>query len=388
MFPITSEAVLLVLIVVLMTLPRVLQRWRIPAPVSCFALGLLASALSIPLPDASTLGVLSTLGISSLFLGAGLEIEPADFRRGAWPLAGNLALRAATIALAGFGATRYLHVSWPVALLFALALLTPSTGFILQTLSGLRLDEAERFWVQIKAIAGEILALALLFAVLQSDSLAHLAASSALLVAIIVALRMSFVWLGRHVVPHAPGCEFSLLLMLGVIAAYLSYQLGAYYLIGAFVAGFLAKSLHDRLPTLASDANLHAIELFASFFVPFYFFHRGARTPLDTFGPGALAWGAALCATVLPLRIAGLWLQRRSIRGETSVASLRVAIALSPTFVFTLVVATLLRERYGIADRWYGALLVYAVVSTLLPAAFMARRPPAARAGGEGVGRA
>ena len=50
-----------------------------------------------------------------------------------------------------------------------------------------------------------------------------------------------------------------------------------YYLVGAFIAGLVARLLHQRM--LASHENLHALRLFASFFVPFYFFNAGTRCP-------------------------------------------------------------------------------------------------------------
>ena len=380
MIKLTSEAGFLLLIVVLMTLPRALQRWRVPTPISCFGLGMLAAALPLPLPDAALLGMLATFGISSLFLAAGLEIDTADLKRGAWPLLGNLAARVVALAVLGVAATHFLGVSWRVALLLALALLTPSTGFILNTLPSLELDAEEIFWVKIKAIGGEILALAALFVVLQSGAVVHLALSVASLLALITALLLGFIWLGRYIVPYSPGSEFSLLLTFGVVAAYLTYQLGVYYLVGAFVAGLLAKSLGARLPTLASKVNLHAVELFASFFVPFYFFNRGLLTPHQAFGPAALLGGVALALVLLPLRIAIVWAQRRWIKGEDRATSLRVATALTPTLVFTLVIASLLRERYGIAQSWYGALLVYAGISTVIPALLMARVPASAPA--------
>ena len=55
--------------------------------------------------------------------------------------------------------------------------------------------------------------------------------------------------------PHAPGSEFSLLVMVGMVAAYMTYQLGVYYLVGAFVAGLVAGLLRIRMPLLASDAT-------------------------------------------------------------------------------------------------------------------------------------
>ncbi len=82
----------------------------------------------------ATLALLATLGISSLFLFAGLEIDLQDFRRGKWPLLGHLAMRALMLVALGYLAMRYLGFTWQVAVLLGLAVLTPSTGFILDTL--------------------------------------------------------------------------------------------------------------------------------------------------------------------------------------------------------------------------------------------------------------
>ncbi len=364
---ITTELAYIALIFGLMVVPRVLQRFRIPAPLTCFAFGMVAVlAVGIEGKD-ETLALLSTLGISSLFLFAGLEVDLHGLRRGLVALLVHLGLRSITLAGAAYAAVWALGVPWPTAALLALAILTPSTGFILDSLQRLGLDEDERFWVTTKAIGGEILALLVLFVVLQSGSVKHLAWSSAALLAMIFVLPLVFVALVRLVVPHAAGSEFSLLVMVGLLAAYLTKQLGVYYLVGAFVAGLVARLLQERLPQLASRENLHAVKLFASFFVPFYFFSSGMHVP-----GGALQWeslwiGLALSAAVMPARIALVWLQRRVLFREDSQSSLRVALALTPTLIFTLVLATILRERFGLPDAWYGGLLVYAATTTLLP---------------------
>ena len=302
--------------------------------------------------------MLATLGISSLFLFAGLEVQIEDLRRGMWPLLIHLAARALSLSATAYLGITFLDLSWQVATLLALALLTPSTGFILDTLSRLGLTEDERYWVTVKAVGGELLALIVLFLVLQSGSIERLALSSAALAAMIVGMPLLFMGLGRIVLPHAPGSEFSLLVMVGLIAAYITYHLGVYYLVGAFLAGFIARLLRQRMPLLASDENLRAIQMFASFFVPFYFFYMGMRVPAGALSWDALMWGVGLTAVVLPLRIGSIWLHRRMTGGETARGSLRVATALAPTLIFTLVLATILRERFQVADMWYGALLI------------------------------
>jgi Kef-type K+ transport system membrane component KefB len=369
----SQEVLYLLLIFGLMVVPRILQRWRVPAPITSFGLGMAAAWLLAGSAADPTVALLASLGISSLFLFAGLEIELSDFVRGRWPLLGHLLLRAATLCVMVIAGVHWFDLRWQVAALLALALVTPSTGFILETLPQLGLDAEEAFWVRLKAIGGELLALLVLFVVLQSESLQGLAVASTALLAMIAGLPLLFLVLGRLVIPYARGSEFSLLVMVGFVAAFATYKLGVYYLVGAFLAGFAARVLRGRLPTLASDTNLHAIQMFASFFVPFYFFHKGMGVPRDAATVEALLLGLLLTVVALPARLALVWGQRRFIKGESGRASLRVAVALSPTLIFTLVLATILRERFALEDRWYGALLVYAGLTTILPSLVLSR---------------
>ncbi len=75
----------------------------------------------------------------------------------------------------------------------------------MDSLSRLGLSEDERFWVTSKAIAGELLALAALFIVLQAGDPGHMALSSLALLAMMVGLPLLFIALGRWVAPHAPA---------------------------------------------------------------------------------------------------------------------------------------------------------------------------------------
>lgn len=369
----TTDLVYLGLIFALIVIPRAMQRFRLPAPLTSVALGLAAATLFSATSHDSVLTLLSTLGISSLFLFAGLEVDVRVLWRGRWPLLAHLVLRSAVVAVATALAMRYGGYPWNTAALLALALLTPSTGFILESLPRLGLDEDECQWVRLKALGGEILALLALFIVLQADSVPHLGMSTAAVLAIIFGIPLLFRALVRIIVPYASGAEFSLLVMVGLIAAYLTDYLGVHFLVGAFIAGFIARVLRRRLPGLASDDNLRAIQLFASFFVPFYFFHAGMEVPLAALSLSALKLGMILSAVVIPIRIAVIWLQRRFLKGESAMGSLRVATALTPTLIFTMVLATILHDRFHLPDSYFGALLIYAAVTTLLPSILLAK---------------
>jgi Kef-type K+ transport system membrane component KefB len=363
----SQELVYLLLIFALLVIPRALQRFKLPAPITCLLLGLGAMLLWGERTHDPVIVLLSTLGISSLFLFAGLEVDLVQLRRGLAQLLAHLAVRVATLALAAWLAWQYLGLGWQAAALVALALLTPSTGFIIDTLERLGLDEEERFWVVNKAISGELLALAAMFVVLQSGDPVDLAVSSSVMVAMLVGLPLVFVALGRWVVPHAPGAEFSLLVMVGMVAAFITYKLGVYFLVGAFVAGLVARLLRTRMPRLASDDNIHALRLFATFFVPFYFFHAGTTIARDALSWQAAGYGLLLAATILPLRVGIVWLQRRMMFGEKRHSSLKVSVALAPTLVFTLVLAHILHTRFGLPDVLFGALIVYTLINTMLP---------------------
>lgn len=362
------ELVYLLLIFALLVIPRALQRFRLPAPITCLVFGIGAMlALGGSVHD-PVVTLLSTLGISSLFLFAGLEVDMGALRKGLWPLLAHLAIRIGSLCLLAWLGWRYLDLGWQAAALLALALLTPSTGFILDTLERLGLDEEERFWVTSKAIAGELLALAALFVVLQAGDPVQLGLSTLAMLALLVGLPLLYVAFGRWIVPHAPGSEFSLLVMAGFVAAFITYKLGVYYLVGAFIAGLVARLLRARIPRMASDENIHALRLFASFFVPFYFFHAGTQIARDALSLEALGLGLLLTALVVPLRVAMVWLQRRVLfRGEHRHSTFRVSVALTPTLVFTLVLAEILHSRFGLSGTLTGALVLYTTLNTLLP---------------------
>ena len=109
-----------------------------------------------------TVGLLATLGIVSLFLFAGLEVDFPDLRRGLRVLVQHVLIGLAMVALVAPLVRWYLDLAWRPAVLVALALLTPSTGFILDSLATLEISERERFWVKSKAVATELVALAAL----------------------------------------------------------------------------------------------------------------------------------------------------------------------------------------------------------------------------------
>ena len=188
----------------LLVIPRALQRFRLPAPLTCFAFGIIVAGFFKPLIKDSVISYLSTLGIAALFLFAGLEVDLAELRRQLPSLAANFAVRGLVLVACARIAAIYLHLGWQVDCLIALALLTPSTGFILDMLPHSGLDHTEQSEVALHAVAGEVTAVFLFMVVSQAGSVKTLLISGSAVALLIALMPLLFLALGRWVVPYAP----------------------------------------------------------------------------------------------------------------------------------------------------------------------------------------
>jgi Kef-type K+ transport system membrane component KefB len=333
-------------------------------------LGALAANLGW-VEDNITLQLLATFGIVALFLFAGLEIDGADLRRGSRMLVQHALLWSGLAAAAAVVAVKVFAFGVRPAVLIALALMTPSTGFILSSLPTLGLTEDEQFAVKAKAVGSELLALATLFFVLQTESVERFAFALAALAGIVFVIPIAFRAFAKNVAPFAPRSEFAFLLMVAVLCAWATRRLGVYYLVGAFIVGVAAQRFRQQLPAMSSEKMIDALEAFGSVFIPFYFFRAGMHISGDQLSLAAIGLGLALLVCCVPLRVAVTVLHRRLGLRESIENARRVGVALVPTLVFTLVLIELLRERYDVSDVVLGALALYTVLNTALPSAML-----------------
>lgn len=369
------ELAFIALLFALFIVPRALQRFRIPGAITSLVMGGVASALGSFSND-PTLQLLATLGIVALFLFAGLEIDGRELQSNAAALLYHaaawaaLATATALVAAIGFGAAPR------VAALLALALVTPSTGFILSSLAGLGLAGPEQRTVKTYAIASELMALAALFFVLQSTSIARLVLAIAAMIGVVILIPLAFRFFAAVVAPYAPRSEFAFLLMVAVVCAYTTRRLGVYYLVGAFVVGVAAQRFRADHPAMSSEKMVDALESFGSVFIPFYFFHAGTEIMRDQLTPKALAIGVLLLVAVIPIRILVVGFHRRVALRESFSSARRIGSALVPTLVFTLVIVGILHDRFGMRSDIIGGLILYTVLNTIMPA-FVLRGAPA-----------
>lgn len=365
-----------VVVVGLFIVPRVLQRFRLPAAITAVALGGVAGMQFGLFHGDAAIQLFSTLGIVALFLFAGLEVDFAELRKGVGVLAQHIAIQLVFIVIGTWVSATTLGLSSRAAALFALALLTPSTGFILDSLPGFKLGEQGVFWVKAMAIGTELVALAILFVLVQSSSARNLGVSTLAMASMVAVLPILYRSFFKLIAPYAPRTEFTFLILVALVCAFITRRLGVYYLVGAFVAGLSAVRLRHELPALSSEKLLGAVELFASFFIPFYFFKAGVSLEREYFTPYSVSLGIALVAVLVPLKVFTVALHRRLVLGETWREGRRVGLSIVPTLVFTLVIGSILRDQFALPIELYGTLVVFTLVNTLIPGLVLRTPPP------------
>lgn len=363
------------LVIGLFIVPRILQRFRLPAAIVALGIGAFTGMELDLFHGDSTIQLFSTLGIVSLFLFAGLEVDFGELRQGVGVLSQHLALQVVLIAVGAFVCMAVFGLSGRAASLYSLALLTPSTGFILDSLPQFGLTKSAEFWVKSKAIATELVALVLLLFVVQSESVRTLSLSVLALAAMVLVLPVIFRGFSRLIAPYAPGTEFTFLILVALVCAFITRKLGVYYLVGAFVVGVSAVRVRNELPSLSSEKLLAGVELFASFFIPFYFFKAGLSLTKSLFTVESVGLGILLAALLVPARTLLVAGHRKYSLGEPWRKGARVGLALVPTLVFTLVLGGILRERFALSDTLFGALVVFTLLNTFIPGLIL-RAPP------------
>lgn len=369
-FTLPQEIIYVLLLFALFVIPKVLQRFGVPSAITSLGLGAIAGMGFGLFQTDATVQLLSSLGIVALFLFAGLEVDAEDLRDEYPVISQHLVILMLAFLLVAVLLAELLDLSGRVSALISLALLTPSTGFILDSLHALGLAKREEFWIKSKAIAAELLALVVLLFTLQSTTLFRLVLSMVVLATMIAVLPAAFRSFAKHVVPYAPKSEFAFLLMLALVCALVTRELGAYYLVGAFVVGMAARRFRESLPAFSSDELLHAVELFAAFFVPFYFFHAGLGLEREDFQWEAFAIGLGFLIVIIPFRVGMVVIHRQVVLRETYAQSMRISIPILPTLVFSLVLAEILKDRFQVSSYVFGGLIVYTIGNTLLPGFF------------------
>ncbi len=370
------EMTYMALVAGLFILPRGMQRLRIPGAITALGLGAAVNIGFHAFHADTTIELFGTFGIVALFLFAGLEVAVDDLYRHRKVLLQHIGIQGVLLGVSTGVCHMVFGLDVRPALLFSLALFTPSTGFILDSLPTLKLAPDERYFVKAKAIAAELVALFVLFFTVQSTEMTRLGVSTLVLVALVLGLPVLFRIFDRFIVPFAPGTEFTFLILTALMSAYVTRELGVYYLVGAFVVGLTAVRMRHAIPSLSAERLLIGVELFASFFIPFYFFKSGLHLEAEQFSLEALGIAAGLLLVVVPIRVARVAAHWHWVLKHPWATGARVGTAILPTLVFTIVLAEILRDRFQLAPQLFGALIIFTIVNTVIPGILLRIPPP------------
>lgn len=363
----SPELLYALLIFALFIIPQFLSRFMVPPALTAFFFGIFFANIYMSSGHDPTMHLLASVGISSLFLFAGLEVDVDELQEHGSFILQHIFLKLLVIVLFSYLMSEYFNLSYVSSGIFALAVLTPSAGFILDHLKHASFDESNRLWIRLKVIASEIVALGIMFVLMRSESVVELSFSFLSLLLLIFIIPLLFKLFAKIVLPYAPGSEFAFLVMFAIIAGLITKRLGAYYLVGAFVVGVGARRFEKILPSIASENIITSLKNFSAFFMPFYFFNEGMHFSARLISWKAIAWGAALAFVVGLLRISIVCVHRKLVLKESFKDAFPISVMLLPNLVFGLVLASYLEKKSLVPPWAIGALVVYTIVITAIP---------------------
>lgn len=372
----TLEVQYFILFAAILLLPKMLLRFRIPTALTSLALGIATAFFLGWFKDDQLLLMLSRLGITSLFLFAGMEVDLDELRDDSSVLLKQIIKLVLIIFVAGAAMTYVFDITYRLALVLALGIMTPSTGFILNSLKNYELTPKQEKWVRSKAIAMELVAIFLLFFILQTESVREFTISTVTLVTMILILPLAFRFFLKVVAPFAPDSEVSFLVLIALLCGVITMKLGTYYLVGAFIVGMTAARFRHFIHHEKSDRMLYSLGLFFSFFVPFYFYRAGLTFPAELFSVEGLIIGATFLVIFLPIRFFSVFSTVWLFMKESWKNRIAIAIPLLPTLIFGLVIASIMREKFGASNELVSGLIIYTLGSSIIPWFFMEKTPP------------
>ncbi|MBP9673605.1 MAG: cation:proton antiporter [Bacteriovoracaceae bacterium] len=348
-------------------LTRILERVWIPAGITCFFLGIITSTYFGLFEHDTVINLLAILGISSLFLFAGLEVDLPELIKHRKFLIIHIIYILILVLLVSSGLHFYFHFSRQNAILYSLALTTPSAGFILDSLSSLGLNKEQQNWIKTKAITAELVALFLMFFVTQFSFSWHFVLASGQMLLLVLVLPLLFWFFAKVVAPYAKNSEFSFIIMLAVLAGLITKKIGVYYLVGAFLVGIIARRFKKLFPDEKNEKLFFLMKIFSSFFIPFYFFKAGSEITFKSIPLFSVLFSLLLMLAITSLRVLVVVIHRKISFKEKIKESFPISIAITPNLIFGLVLANLMREKYALEYSYFVALIIYTLLSTLIP---------------------
>ncbi|MCT4641007.1 MAG: cation:proton antiporter [Bacteriovoracaceae bacterium] len=349
-------------------LTKLFLRFKIPMGVSSFAIGVLITLNGFNLLQDPVFNFLAQVGITSLFLFAGLEVELQDIIKNKvyfFKYSIKYILTLLFFSLVFFYVFEAVYLD---SLLFTLGIFTPSAGFILNSLDNIDVEnDKTEYWIKSKAITKEIIGIIIFFIVMQSQSLSLFFSSS--IYVILLALFVPFMYkiYISFIMPYAKDSQVPFLIMLALVCGVLSKSFGAYYLTGAFITGLGGVFFLNDLAVDGHESFFKSLGSIVALFLPFYFLIAGSSINIGLFSYQSVLVAFVLALVFVPVRMKMLSLGFKLFDIADEKNKKQIAVALLPTLVFGLIICQTLLERDNIKPFIVYALLTYTFITTLTP---------------------
>ncbi len=361
----------LALFSLVLLLPKAIIRFKVPTGITALVIGVVAGTLDSSIQDDPLFRFLSQIGITSLFVFAGLEVEFEELKEDRVYLSKYLVKTLLILLGIAFGFFHLFGFPFQEAFIYSLGIFTPSAGFIINSLHSFKISEDTEYWVKSKAISKEILAILLLFAALQGGNPKSLGISLIFYALLFLLLPKIFKYFFKYVSPYAPNSEVPFLVMMSLIAGVVSKELGAYYLVGAFAVGLIGSKFKDEIFREDTETLFKSLSSFFNVFLPFYFFYAGLKIKMGELSLESLLFALGLLIVFVPLRIILIRTSITYILKDITQNAFKISMSLMPTLIFGLVIAGILNERAIIPSRYIYALIIYTLLTSLLPTIFL-----------------
>ncbi|MFZ8933725.1 MAG: cation:proton antiporter [Bacteriovoracaceae bacterium] len=362
-----QDLLYLTLFTLIQVLPKIFQRFKIPSGITALFIGAFAIIFQPQLIDDSLIKFLSQIGITSLFVFAGLEVDFKELYKDRVYLIKYLLSSILIIGVICSTIYYFFKVPLQESFILALGIFTPSAGFIINSIHSFELSSNQEYWVKSKAISKEIVAIFLLFIALQANDIKMLLLSLSFFVVLFFLLPYLFRFFFRYISPYAPDSELPFLVVLSLLAGVLSKELGAYYLVGAFAVGIVASQFKNKILKKDQEAIFSSLENFFNIFLPFYFFYAGLKIIVSDISLKAVLVAICFSLIFIPVRVFLIRIFLGGLQQKRKESTFNISLSLMPTLVFGLVIMSILKERAILPSYLIYALIIYTIITSLLP---------------------
>lgn len=363
----TKDLEYLLIFSTVLLLPKILLKFKVPSGITALSIGILFGYLDTSISSDQLFRFLAQIGITSLFVFSGLEVNFDEFKEDKDYLIKYSAKSLVILAIITLGLHQFLDLNIQNSLILGLGIFTPSAGFIINSLHSFKIGEDQEYWVKSKAISKEVISITLMFIALQSHDPKSMLTSVVFFGGLFFLLPYLFKFYFKFISPYAPNSEVPFLVVISLICGVISKELGAYYLVGAFIVGLVGSQFKEKIFKHDEETLFMALSSFFNVFLPFYFFYAGLKLSFSEFNADAIMLGSIFLVLFIPLRLMINVTSIKWMMKDFTKHPYDISLSLMPTLIFGLVIAGILKEKEAVSNTIIYGLIFYTLISSLLP---------------------